>query len=709
MSTSGPVLPAHVELPASPNHDGKFVEISFSKLGDSLVWLNDSVDILSKGLKQVHSHLAAQDELWKRLENLENKPPPEPTIVKEAAPQVNIEIPYIPSNEDIAGIALKTATPIVEEKAASLQNEIVEKLSPLEQRIKVLEDIEANRKDPFARMQKYFQEIGFLPYNEPEESDPLVNLGNVFVLLRQDINKCPQIKDLEAAEAALKARIAEVEEAAALDREEKARIAAAESAKIREDLDKVAKQVQALIQKNLEDGDVAGGLRDLTIRVDKIEDLLRKKDDAKVVEEKVVEKPPREKGFLEKLAEVDLQTEVRRLRSMVECMEAAMPYETRQTMEYLRNGQSTQALESSPVGGNTTTSGTMMPSQMEQSPFGMSGNLSGTLSGSIPGGGGADIRQETEDQLQRLKQQQSRELLHVMKVMKNQERTIEALEAKILDLWKRLPKVLALLEPLQAQMDTTMGNEEILQDSTGGGPNKSVTFATEGDTGGDVNVSNTNVFIGTSGVNSKNAETSVNQTGQNRVLPAVQPPPGLSKGRKDFLTGFIPMGEGTGGTGEPLREMGSLTGLIKLALQRTTDDIHADLRQELLRLRQEILGRLDLKADKTELAALLSRLDEMSKKSKRAKDIHSFSKARDRSFSPPLDQAADTRNDGSADARQASPPSPGKPMTTSASSPNLSDRKKGHSCHENCKVPTCPKAIQMQQSLSRLPALKVVQ
>jgi hypothetical protein len=723
---SCPVLPALIELPQTPQHDGKFVEISFNKLGDSLSWLNESVDLLSKGLKQVHQHLQSQEELWKRLEQLENKPPPEAQIIREEAPQVHIEIPYIPSNEDISGIASKVASPIVEEKVTHLRIEVNDKFSPLEQRIKVLEDIEANRKDPLARMQQYFQEIGFLPYGEPEESDPLVLLGQVFVLLRQDIAMCPKIKDLEDAEAALRSRIAEVEDAAAADREEKARKAAAESAKIREDLEKVAKQVQGLIQKNLEDGDLAGALRDLTLRVDKIEDLLRKKEEVKIVEEPVVvEKPPREKGFLEKLGEVDLQEEVRRLRSMVECMEAAMPYETRQTMEYLRNGKTSQdpskARESSPSRGNLGNSGTLLPAQSEQLSVGVSGTLSGTLQS-----GGADIRQETEDQLQRFRQTQSRELQHVMKVMKNQERTIEALDTKVLDLWKRLPKVLALLEPLQAQMETTMSGDmqqEIVQDSTGG-PQKSVSFAPlgiDGSTGGpgDINLNSTNVFIGSPGSNEKNAEMPISQAGQmpigqlgpSRQLPAVQPSHGLSKGRKDFLTGFVPIGEGTGGTGEPLREMGSLTGLIKLALQRTTDDIHADLMKELLRFRQEFVGRLDLKADKTELIALLGRVEELSKKTKRMKEFHSFNKDRGRSLSPPLDQAADTRNDATAtgDARQASPPSPGKPFTTSASSPNLSDRKKGHSCHENCKVPTCPRAMQMQQSLSRLPALKVVQ
>jgi hypothetical protein len=327
--------------------------------------------------------------------------------------------------------------------------------------------------------------------------------------------------------------------------------------------------------------------------------------------------------------------------------------------------------------------------------------------------------------------------------MKNQEKTIDSLEAKVLDLWKRLPKVLALLEPLQAQMETTMSSDmlqEALQDSTGGGPNKTVTFAPDGSTGGDLNVSNTNVFMGNLGVNAKSNETPMNQAppgsmnqpppgfsakptfatetpisqaGPNRPLPAVQPP-GLGKGTKNFLASFNTglIGEGTGGTGEPLREMGSLTGLIKMALQRTTDDIHLDLKQELLRLRQEMLNRLDLKADKTELLALLSRVDELSKRSKRIKDLPGFGKDRGRSFSPPpapFDQAADTRGDATADARQASPPSPGKPMTTSASSPHLSERKKGHSCHENCKTPTCPRAMQMQQSLSRLPALKVVQ
>jgi hypothetical protein len=508
-------------------------------------------------------------------------------------------------------------------------------------------------------------------------------MGNVMVLLRQDIAMCPKIKDLEDAEAALRARIAEVESTAAADREARAAAAAAESAKIREDLEKVAKLVDGLIRKNLEDGDLAGALRDLCLRVDKIEDLLRMLENQRRAEEAVVKEPeeaaPRQKGFLESLAEVDLNEEVRRLRSMVECMEAAMPYETRQTLEYLRTGKSGQLSQTGEARGLGSEQGTMLRAKTE-----------GTSMKGVRESQSTDLRQETEDQLSRFRQSQTRELQSVMKVLKNHERSMEGMDAKILDLWQRLPKVLALLEPLQVQMEMNMNNTlspDSVMDSTGG-PGRPVAPFQEGGTGNGPGTANNTIVVGTA-------------SADGATISSLPPIPAAASKSRDLKVGFKDGFESTAGTGEvggPLKEMGSLTGLIKLALQKTTDDIHADLRQELLRLRAEINSRLDLKADKTELAALLSRIDVLVKKDKERERFQDIIRGRDRS----PDQAT------SGDMRHTVP-SPGKPFPSSAASPNVAERKKGHSCHENCKMPTCPKALQMSQSLSRLPALKVVQ
>jgi len=436
-------------------------------------------------------------------------------------------------------------------------------------------------------------------------------------------------------------------------------------------------------EKNLRDGDVAGGLRDLTLRVDKIEDVLKRRQEEKkniVVEEEVVAKP-REKGFLEKLAEVDLAEEVRRLRAMVECIEASMPYETRQTMEYLRTGK-VQPNENGKSQLNATgqmqstgtmphAEATMMAPQQPDIQVSMTRNV--------------DIRLETENQLERFKQSNDKELQSVMKVLKTHERNIGSMDAKILDMWRRLPKVLALLEPLQAQLEMTNSETGALSliDSTGG----------------------TKVDISPKHEANKGSETGLNRPPSlfqqfNRSLPAPQPLQGADADLKvAFKGGFAPVegAAGTGEGGEPLKELGSLSGLIKFALQRTTDDIHAELREELLRFRAEFLKGLDLKANKTELAALFSRLDALGKKRDVLQDI--MLKSRDRSLSPKAERAADTRKDD--------PPSPGKLPV--ANSPNLSDRKAGQTCHERCKEPTCPAAHKMTQSLSRLPALKTVQ
>merc|ERR1719181_187857 len=138
-------------------------------------------------------------------------------------------------------------------------------------RLAKVEEI-CGRTNPWDRAQKYMQDIGFFPFGEPEEKDPLVVMGQVCVALRQGIDMCPKIKDLEDAKDNLNARINEVESTAAADLNEHALKAQAESEKIREDLETVSKIVQGLVRKNEEDGDLAGGLRQVTHRVDQLEE-----------------------------------------------------------------------------------------------------------------------------------------------------------------------------------------------------------------------------------------------------------------------------------------------------------------------------------------------------------------------------------------------------------------------------------------------------
>merc|ERR1719199_1752696 len=95
--------------------------------------------------------------------------------------------------------------------------------------------------------------------------------------------------------------------------------------------------------------------------------------------------------------------------------------------------------------------------------------------GGVSGGGGmneeelSDFRMETEQQLNLFKQTNAREQQKLILNIKNQENKVDALESKVLDLWKRMPKVLAVLEPLQAQLEMFMaGPQDGIMDSTGG-------------------------------------------------------------------------------------------------------------------------------------------------------------------------------------------------------------------------------------------------
>jgi len=405
-SAGPPPIIKNIELPPKPPHDGNILELSLGKLTSTIGWMYESIDLLLKGLEQVNQHLEMSADMWKRLQDLENRPPPTPvTVVQERAktpprpptPQ-KIEIPYVPSEEERAEEARRACRPMLDDAVNKLQSQIddiVGKMATLEEF--------ASKPNPWDRMQVYMQEIGFLPYGEPEEKDPLVLLGQVCVLLRQDIAMCPRIKDLEDAKDSLNARINEVESEAAADRKAKALDAAAESAKIREDLERVDAVVQGLVKKNLEDGDVAGGLRDLLLRVDGMEERRFPKLEMRVRALEELERGteggsgPRKKGFLEELAEVDVEEEIRRLRTVVECMEAAMPYETRQTMQFFKDGGkiSSQAGTQRSAGSpNATRSVNEGMTQLPTSPMLAGGSNSADL---------MSLRNDTEQQLERFR------------------------------------------------------------------------------------------------------------------------------------------------------------------------------------------------------------------------------------------------------------------------------------------------------------------
>merc|ERR1719321_1051501 len=61
---------------------------------------------------------------------------------------------------------------------------------------------------------------------------------------------------------------------------------------------------------------------------------------------------------------------------------------------------------------------------------------------------------------------------------------------------------------------------------------------------------------------------------------------------------------------------GSLTGLIKVAIQSSTNEIQNNFRQELNQMRNELFRGIDGKANKSELLALAQRLDSWNQKSK---------------------------------------------------------------------------------------------
>jgi hypothetical protein len=312
------------------------------------------------------------------------------------------------------------------------------------------------------------------------------------------------------------------------------------------------------------------------------------------------------------------------------------------------------------------------------------------------------------------------------KNLKAHEKNVEKLESQVLDVWKKLPKVLAVLQPLQAQLENYLdaGPQDGIIDSTGGpgtgaqpGRPLSVPIAAP------IPVQMLGAGAPPAGVGAPSADTGAATSppvSRDLVMeaptgaPPASPPDVANRGigsRGLMAGGFSPLPEGAGGTGEgllapskdkdysPTAHLGYLAGLVKVALQSTTNEIHANLHQDMHKFRAELLNGLEGKANKSELLALASRLDAWTQKrgrSDRDRFRETVTKGQDRSLSPRSDQAADTTRDT---LRQ------GK-LGQGATSPTQSDKIKKPTCHDRCKEPTAPRALQMSQSLSRLPALK---
>mmetsp|Transcript_84148 Transcript_84148/g.149125 ORF Transcript_84148/g.149125 Transcript_84148/m.149125 type:complete len:670 (-) Transcript_84148:83-2092(-) len=593
---------SHLKDP--PALDGPFAELSFGRLTAAVGWLVESVRILEQGLLSTHGCVGeliektsnAQDpytEMPKRISKLESAQLQFRNSLKDS-----VEAIVAPMIEGLARPPSEKAPSEKEERPptppppptppepfdtsiiTALRDEFDRmkgQMAKLREKMEEQEAREKNRKpvdvpDPFSEINNHLSEMGLLF----EEGEGVVSLCKVLVGFKNDIRGRAEYKDLEDQKQELETRISEVEQAAADDAEARAQVAAEESRKLDERLVKVENTVQELVAKNEADGDVAGRLRGLTLRVDAIEEreeeaeALRREEELRRQLEEA--KRRKQKGLtLEQLGQaniVDMQEEIRRLRAMIECMEATMPPETRQTLAFFKTG-APGAIE---IGGAGENGG----GSLYETKHGVQGAPAngGTLVKLIdaasprsplakPSQGVKDpdllaIRGQMDELMERHAAEQQREIQNMGQKMKVNERTLEVMDAKVDDMWRKLPNLFALLEPMQALMEQT--------EAAGSDAEKSVSFE-----------------------------------------------PAAGEGK-----------EATGPTGTGQAQMKELSSAIRTALKTSLEEIQSDIMAELHRLRSEFQN----KANINEVLALSSRVDAWSQ------HYRNDSRARDRSISP---------------------------------------------------------------------------
>lgn len=725
-------------LNPSPELDGPLAELSFGRLTQAVDWVLESVKTLEQGLFKVAGAMG-DDAIIERMASLE-------ASQEEMQDNLRDQIQAI-LNDPVQPVVLapeakkeRELPPFVSpEEHAALTEEVNALKVDLENcagKLDAQEALENTRPHPLADIHNEFTKLGLA--GGPDQGG-VACLGNLFVTIKNDITSLTRnmMKDLENQKQELEDKIAQVEQEAAADAEVRSKAAADETSKLEVRIEKVEKRVQALEDKNKADGDVAGGLRDVVLRVEAIEEREQEAEEARQAEEerkaKLAASRKKKQGgpiTLESLAEVDLTEEVMRLRRMIESMEAAMPQEAKQTIAFFKRG-APGANDAGNAGATT-------------------GGGGGGISGDVEDEDLVQFRAATDEIMAKHQANQKREHQHLLLKMKAQERDLGSLDAKVDDMWRRLPKVIALLEPMQAFIDGTgaLGQGSYLGEGvalpsddvsivlSGPGTGRTGSHA-EASPPSDINAAPTTQDRALPGdvATPDSLERTISgvRPGLDRTLSGVRPagPSGrLDSGGSQNSEANLsfrskksgsPGGSAAGGpaavptaasASKPSREssnpvpkmapltagptstgqadMNALTNIIRTALSKSLEDIHVDLMEELQRLRAEFQSLVGGKAGVHELLALSSRVDAWSQQGR----SRFAQRMRDRSISP---DEGDSRTDFGKHR--------GK-LPTTLTGPT---RERGHSCHEKCKSPTCPKALAMSQSLSRLPALKVPQ
>jgi len=715
-----------LQLPQPPRVDGPLAELSFGKLTATIEWLMTAVTILHSSVSEVSVRLTSEkgsyDARFEHLDHLlieiQNRTPPRrspssssserdlPPPVQDLPPPVQVGSQEPPPQEPVAKI-----DPADFVTVASFQNRAnemgfakEEAVTGLAKKCEALKDVDATHNKAIKRIEQRLDNM-------------VLEMGGLV-----------KIKDFEDQKAAVNKMVPEMVEKAV---GEVRRQAEEENKKVRHRLGEAEELLKKLNTKNERDGDVAGRLRDLALKVDGVEQQVL--EHAEEIEEQarireLAKQSSKNKDgavSLDSLARVELEEEVRRLRSSVECMEQSMSQELRATVDFFKkdkensNGNSQGQLRRATTEGPRTSQvgmgGSLRKSQtLAMTPTSPTLTRQSTSLAASPVAvkdGSVDVskhveqaisimRDDTQDLLQRCEELYGQHQKSLFKAVRSQQQEVSRLEAKIEDMWKRLPKVIALLEPIQAQTNSgginvasgaSTGSAAVAGGNKSSGNKASGTLTSGTTTGGITSV------------------TGISTTGTSTAGTANLQEAGSTHGGSDAALQAAAPGERSPdvATRRPSAqdEIHAITGLVQSTVRSTIENHKGDLERDIEELKADVQNLLSSKAGAHEVAALSSKLESWTQHAPGCARYRERARERDRE----KDKDKDRDRDHSEGSRVPDPPS------SPAQSPDLkrtrsryltSDPDRKGCGHDKCKNPTCPRSLAMSQSLSRLPALK---
>lgn len=426
-----PLRPVLLPEP-SPDIDGPLLDLTFGRLTASILWLVESVKGLQGNFAEVIARFTRSEaflhllkdrfkelekDLFQKLADMEEyvdglpkeippppPPPPPPEPPKPMTPPQSPRASERLTAEHLGGKADKSFSVESRRRIEALERLVAEQGKQLNERDDDLQE-----------------QISFF-------EDRLKTI-------REDILMCVRAETYNADKAVTDASIAELQKQRTQDRglldQTLGSVKSIDGrvGKLESDVEDLQKTCD---EHDLKLKDQDSRLRMQGLRLDTIEEAVERHEllMQEQEEQRKARKAANKAGALDSLGEVDIQTEVRRLRGCVEVLEQKARGDEDKFGDFLK-GQ-----ESKSRGGNPRANARAEPLQ---STIGSTTTNAGQVTRDLVA---------FEERLVQAEENVAQDQKNTMRVVSKHEKELEMLNAKIEDLWNRIPRMITVLEAL---------------------------------------------------------------------------------------------------------------------------------------------------------------------------------------------------------------------------------------------------------------------